>query len=61
MSYVLGHNNKLFFYLITVIEDLESTEEKREKIKTRCEGHSLGGESHDFCNFQLNSSGKRII
>ena len=35
MSYVLGHNNKLFFYLITVIEDLESTEEKREKIKNK--------------------------
>ena len=44
-----------------MIEDLESTEEKREKIKTRCEGHSLGGESHDFCNFQLSSSEKRII
>lgn len=43
-----------------MIEDLESTEEKREKIKTRCEGHYLGGEGHDFCNFQLNSSEKRI-
>lgn len=43
MSYVLGHNNKLFFfYLITMVENLESTEEKREKIKTTCEGHHLG-------------------
>lgn len=43
-----------------MIEDLESTEEKREKIKTRCEGHYLGEEGHDFCNFQFNSSEKRI-